>query len=57
MKFDKISLKYILVISIIINIFLIISIINCSAPPPDGKMFFIINSILPLNQIIIIKIE
>lgn len=56
MKFDKISLKYILVISIIINIFLIISIINCSAPP-DGKMFFIINSILPLNQIIIIKIE
>lgn len=40
MKFDKISLKYILVISIIINIFLIISIINCSAPPRWKNVFY-----------------
>lgn len=40
MKFDKISLKYILIISIIINIFLIISIINCSAPPRWKNVFY-----------------
>lgn len=56
MKFDKLRWKYVLVISVIINIFLIISIIN-RAVPPNGKIFFVINSMLPLNQIIIIKTE